>query len=542
MSYEIMTPYVPQVDFSDDEARNVGGRSTVLTAGLDTEHDNLKTLSDAFISNINLMLRSDGRIKDKFVELHGLHPNLITQLAANLSITTALGTSTFYGADTGVADAIVASVTPAPESYFSGFPVWVLINATCTGGPVTADIAGLGVVSVKQADGTTDPAIGELQAGGIAFLVFDGTVFQHINKTTASASVSAHLADTANPHAVTLTQVGLAVVDPASTDTTRNKLVSNNDIKLVEDYRAVGHLPLAGGTVSGAVLFSGAVTLNGLNTFGNTTTMNAKQFRQAYQSVLASATTTDLSAILGNTVTITGTTAITALGTAPAGTKVDVIFAGALNWTHNATSMILIGNKTRLTASGDTSEMVSLGSGNWKELKAHKADGQSILSPAYAFDDDMSTGAVASLDLITGLSGVTEIHGYMEISFNAGNTNAMFQLGDSGGFHITGYSGRGWRTSNANNDGMANSIGFNTGSTTSPDSSHTPKYTFSIIKVGEASGKPRYKFTASGATDVGVYLYGNGTVELDTEITQLRVRSSAGTALIDGGHFYLVAK
>jgi len=40
-------------------------------------------------------------------------------------------------------------------------------------------------------------------------------------------------------------------VDETDTDVTKDKLVSNNLMKLVNDYRLVGHLPLAGGTLTG---------------------------------------------------------------------------------------------------------------------------------------------------------------------------------------------------------------------------------------------------------------------------------------------------
>jgi hypothetical protein len=79
---------------------------------------------------------------------------------------------------------------------------------------------------------------------------------------------------------------------------------------------------------------------------------------------LASATTTDLGTVTAN-VRITGTTTITAFGTAASGITRKLRFAGALTLTHNATSLILPGAANITTAAGDTAEAISLGSGNW---------------------------------------------------------------------------------------------------------------------------------------------------------------------------------
>lgn len=81
---------------------------------------------------------------------------------------------------------------------------------------------------------------------------------------------------------------------------------------------------------------------------------------------IASAATTNLATATGNYVDITGTTTITALGTAPAGTERTVQFDGALTLTHNGTSLILPGGANITTAAGDIFEFTSLGSGNWK--------------------------------------------------------------------------------------------------------------------------------------------------------------------------------
>ena len=74
----------------------------------------------------------------------------------------------------------------------------------------------------------------------------------------------------------------------------------------------------------------------------------------------------NISDIAGQYVVITGTTAVTALGTATAGALRVVRFSGILTLTHNATSLILPGGANIATAANDVAWFVSEGSGNWR--------------------------------------------------------------------------------------------------------------------------------------------------------------------------------
>lgn len=106
---------------------------------------------------------------------------------------------------------------------------------------------------------------------------------------------------------------------------------------------------------------------------------------------IASATTTDLSTATGDFVDVTGTTTITGLGTAPAGYCVTIRFTGALTFTHNATSLILPLGSNITTASGDTAQMRSLGSGNWVCIAYNKKDGTAISGGTAATQSDQET-------------------------------------------------------------------------------------------------------------------------------------------------------
>ena len=93
---------------------------------------------------------------------------------------------------------------------------------------------------------------------------------------------------------------------------------------------------------------------------------------------IASGSTTDIGAVEGNYVNITGTTTITALGTVQAGTQRWVQFDGILTLTHNGTSLILPTSANITTAAGDTALFISLGSGNWICAAYLRADGSAL--------------------------------------------------------------------------------------------------------------------------------------------------------------------
>jgi hypothetical protein len=76
--------------------------------------------------------------------------------------------------------------------------------------------------------------------------------------------------------------------------------------------------------------------------------------------------------------TITGTTAITSLGSVAAGTLRILEFAGSLTLTHNATTLKLPGSTNILTAAGDVGFFISLGAGNWKCLHYSRSDGSAL--------------------------------------------------------------------------------------------------------------------------------------------------------------------
>jgi hypothetical protein len=165
---------------------------------------------------------------------------------------------------------------------------------------------------------------------------------------------------------------------------------------------------------------------------------------------LASAATTDLSAVTAN-VRITGTTTITAFGTAASGVTRQLRLAAALTLTHNATSLILPGAANILTAAGDTATAISLGSGNWVVVNFTRA------AAGYAGNIALANSAAANIGInlgtqqastsgtsidFTGIpAGVRRIAIMFSGVSTSGTSNKQIQLGDAGGVETTGYLG-----------------------------------------------------------------------------------------------------
>lgn len=93
---------------------------------------------------------------------------------------------------------------------------------------------------------------------------------------------------------------------------------------------------------------------------------------------LASATTTDIGAVKGTYVKITGTTTITGLGSATGGTTRIVTFGGILTLTHNVTAIVLPTAANITTAAGDRAIFVSESPGVWLCVSYQRYDGTAL--------------------------------------------------------------------------------------------------------------------------------------------------------------------
>jgi microcystin-dependent protein len=183
----------------------------------------------------------------------------------------------------------------------------------------------------------------------------------------------------------------------------------------------------------GRTPMTGALTLSG----DPTLPLHAapKQYVDALTSSpwtdLASAATTDLSTVTGENIRVTGTVTITSLGTAASGVTKLLRFAASLTITHNATSLICLGNANIITAVGDFAEVRSLGSGNWVMTRYERFSGLGAWTTV-ASAATVDLGAQTSRNIaLSGTTGVT--------SFGSTPTpdNVPFNIRSTGAITIT---------------------------------------------------------------------------------------------------------
>lgn len=104
-------------------------------------------------------------------------------------------------------------------------------------------------------------------------------------------------------------------------------------------------------------------TLDTAQTITANKTMSGAAINFAAESALASAATVNIGGAVSNSVTISGTTTITAFDTVAAGISRWVRFLGSLTLTHS--SALDLGGMSIVTQADDVAEFLSLGSGNW---------------------------------------------------------------------------------------------------------------------------------------------------------------------------------
>ena len=289
---------------------------------------------------------------------------------------------------------------------------------TSVAGRVGAVVLTKGDVGLGNVDNTSDadkPVSTATQAAldGKAAASHGHAVADVTGLQSAMDTLTSHTDSSSNPHGVTKVQVGLGDVD--NTSDANKPISSATQAALITKEGAI-----ASGTTTQywrgdktwrdfatdvrAAVLAGLSTATNVVVVATDTVLAAIGKLQAQVSSkvsktgdtmtgalnwapavdVASAATTQIGLAASNRVRLTGTTAITSLGTIAAGVCRTVTFAGALTLTHNATSLILPGGANIATAAGDVAEFESLGSGNWRCTGYMRASGQALVVPSKA--------------------------------------------------------------------------------------------------------------------------------------------------------------
>jgi hypothetical protein len=359
-------------------------RATVLT-GIDLATNAAVTATDTVMSAIGkLYAKLTGHIADTA----NPHGTTATQLGlgavenkssatirgeiTSTNVTTALGFTPL--ANSATTDAVSEGAT---NQYFTMARVrsaTLTGLSTATNAVIAATDTVLAAFGKLQAQltghiGSTGASHGNVTAAGAAGFMTgaDKTKLDGIatgaTANSADATLLARANHTGTQLAATISDFASGVIAQVLTglSTATATAVAATDSILV----AIGKLQAQ---VSARLLKAGDTMGGALN--WNTT------------ATIASAATTDIGAATSNDVIVSGTTAITGLGTIAAGAMRKVKFTGVLTLTYNAASLILPGSANITTANGDTAQFTSLGSGNWKCDWYCKQNGQAVVGGA----------------------------------------------------------------------------------------------------------------------------------------------------------------
>lgn len=143
----------------------------------------------------------------------------------------------------------------------------------------------------------------------------------------------------------------------------------------------------------------------------------------------------------GNYFDVTGTTTVTSIDTVGVGVTIRLHFDDAVLLTHDATDLVLPGAANITTAAGDEFEFTEYAAGDWRCTGYTLASGRSIIHRDAELQTDTAASSGTTVDFTSIPSWVTRITIMFESVTWDGTQVPLLQIGDSGGFETSGYTG-----------------------------------------------------------------------------------------------------
>jgi len=212
------TPYTPTTDFSQQEANNASGRSTVNTTALDAEFANIEHTVDGVCANLALLQRDDGRLKDLACELHTLSPEVLN-LMGGFNLRGLWAPATAYAVNDIASSGPYTYVCTSAHTSGGSFNAQFWIQFGFTSGADAAQAAAAAQVSATNAAASatsasesattattqaTNAAASATSASGSATTASTQAGNASTSATNAANSASAAAASAANlPNATT---------------------------------------------------------------------------------------------------------------------------------------------------------------------------------------------------------------------------------------------------------------------------------------------------------------------------------------------------
>lgn len=207
------TPYTPTTDFSQQEASNASGRSTVSTESLDAEFANIETTLDATLANLALLQRDDGRLADLSCEIHTISAEVLN-LMGGFVLRGLWEAATAYAVNDLCSNGAYTYVCNTAHTSGGSFDAQYWDQFGFTSGADAAQAAASAQTSANAADASADAAAASaLSASGSASSASSsassastnaGTATTQANAASASATAAAGSAASAAASAASI--------------------------------------------------------------------------------------------------------------------------------------------------------------------------------------------------------------------------------------------------------------------------------------------------------------------------------------------------
>jgi len=157
---------------------SAGASFTILLAGVEKNQSGLTAGSHYFLGSTAGGIQTTVGTFRRFVGRALSATEVLLDFTQDLDVVKNDGSSA-YGADAGSNDTYVITLAASPISYKAGMMFTFKANTRNTGA-CTLNVNSVGAVTIKK-EGTLDLADGDIEAGAIYTVVYDGTNFQLMN-------------------------------------------------------------------------------------------------------------------------------------------------------------------------------------------------------------------------------------------------------------------------------------------------------------------------------------------------------------------------
>lgn len=222
--------------------------------------------------NQNIDLNDNDIVANQIVQL--IYDGTNFQILSPTYATLSQNSSAIYAADAGASDTYVITLSPAPIAYTTGMVIRFKANTLNTGAS-SLNANSLGGIALKKFGTTNDTATGDILAGQIVEVVYDGTNFQILsaiddinNLSTGTVSKTSDFVKIWNAATTSYKKATIANINIPSTgtpiQTVFTSLISASTVAVTAGtFSDISGLSVAitPTSASSTVLISGFVTL-----------------------------------------------------------------------------------------------------------------------------------------------------------------------------------------------------------------------------------------------------------------------------------------